>query len=147
MKKSLFILIFFLSSSLFGQEEDLKEIVTTHYISESDMIWNESQQDYIFIETEERYRSSSLWIINLRPNGTGHIKLEYLDDGTTYLLAVYSWKEEENIDDSNNLWIDFIKQEDGSKGKIYFQRITNEVMISVFLPEEKLMLTFDNIRS
>ena len=146
MKKILLTWTFFLTTSLFAQQGDIEVIIITHYTSESSMVWSESQQDYIYKETEERYRESCLWTIKLINDKTGQILIEYLDDGTKRLLDVYNWRKIE--DDDKGIRADFVVKLEGLKGTIIIQYTENsEEMLSIFLPEEELMLTFDNIKT
>ena len=146
MKKLLFLLTLILSVSLFGQQSDISGRIITHYIVVEDMVWNEYDESWDYTSNLERTKNSCSWLFELNNDGTGEVSMRDLEDNEEYLLIVYEYKMD-RVGENDGIIAQFVQQSDGQKGTIIIQKTPEaDHMISVFLPETKKYLTFDNMR-
>lgn len=144
MKKLLFTLAILCSTIGFGQVQTHSATIVTHYTTIETMVWSELNDEWVYIPNIKRHRRSSNWSITLKSDGSGIISMEDLKDGDNYYLEVYSWRAED-IKGKNGIVADFVQRIDGQKGTIIMQWENGMYGISVFLPQERAYLFFDNM--
>lgn len=146
MKKLLLFLAVILTTSLFAQRSDNEGRIITYYMETQSMVWSEYQQKNIYTVTSERSRHNCTWTFNLNNDGSGQVNMEDLETGDKYLLIIYDWKVD-MVGERDGIVGQFIQKIDGTKGTIIIQNNEyGEHMVSVFMPETELHLTFDNMR-
>jgi hypothetical protein len=144
MKKLLLTLTLLFSTTLFGQVQSHTANIVTHYVTIEDMVWSSMADEWVYVPKVARHRRSSNWSIQLSDNRTGLITMEDLKDGNNYYLEVYNWRAED-IKGKNGIVADFVQRVDGQKGTMILQWEDGKYGMSIFLPQEKTYLFFDNM--
>ena len=144
MKKLLLTLTLLFSTTLFGQVQSHTANIVTHYVTIDDMVWNNVNEEWIYLPKVERHRRSSNWSIKLNDNRTGLVTMEDLNDGDDYYLEIYNWKNED-IKGKNGIVAEFVQRVDGQKGTMILQWENGNYGMAIFLPQERVYLFFDNM--
>ena len=120
--------------------------VVTDKLQIDNMVWNETLQEHSFFDKEARRYSKVVWEFTLNNNHTGTVKITELEDGDKYGFNIHNWEFRKDAKDQNFIWIDAIQVSNSEKVTVLVS--ANELkqqLISVFMPESKLALFFDNM--
>lgn len=97
----------------------------------------------MFFDLNEREYDPCVWLSYFNDNGTGKIKMINVNNGETYQFSIYDYQMGEN-DNGPYLEIDAIQTTDSQKVTILVNEYSNGFkMVSVFLPDDKLVVFFD----
>ena len=120
--------------------------VVTDKMEINDMIWNPSLKEYFFFEKEARTYKKVVWEVTLNSNHTGAIRVTELKDGDKYGFNIYNWEFRQNDKGKDFIWIDAIQVSNSEKVTIMVDaNALKQQLISIFMPDSKVALFFDNM--
>lgn len=131
-------------TTLCAYGQDTYSHLTDHVKTER-MVWSESDNEYLFFDLEERHIDKCFWVFTFNKNRTGDIKMTNAESGDVYTFKIYNWEIRKNNDGREYIWIDVIQSNDSQKLTIIFTSYDTGKMISVFMPDDKLAVFFDNL--
>lgn len=111
-----------------------------------DMVWSQTDEEYLFFEKLERHYQKVVWEFTLNDNQTGTVKVTELGDGDKYGFNIYNWEVRTDAKGKDYAWMDAVQVSNSEKVTIMVS--TNSLkqqMVSVFMPASKLCLFFDNM--
>jgi len=94
---------------------------------------------------KERYRDANFWQFTFNDNNTGYVKMTNVSSEDFYEFTIYDWEIRENTNGDDYLWIDAIQKIDYKKVTIIVNTYPSGKLISVFMPDDKLAIFFDNL--
>jgi len=111
-----------------------------------DMIWSQSDQEFLYFSKVERHSQKVVWEFTLNDNRTGTVKVTELGDGDKYGFNIYNWEIRTDDKGKDYARMDVIQVSNSEKATIMVS--VNEVkqqLISIFMPDSKVCLFFDNL--
>jgi hypothetical protein len=143
MKKILGLI--FLLSSFFISAQNTFNVITDQ-LRIDNMIWNQSLEKFSYFEKEARHYNKVVWEFTLNNNHTGSIKVTELGDGDKYGFNIYNWEFRKNEQGQDFIWADVIQVSNSEKATIMVNsNQLKQQMVSVFMPDSRLVLFFDNM--
>jgi len=129
----------------YGQSSKQPNNLITHHSSVQRMIWSDVDDEYMFFDLKERYRDANFWQFTFNDNNTGYVKMTNVSSEDFYEFTIYDWEIRENTNGDDYLWIDAIQKIDYKKVTIIVNTYPSGKLISVFMPDDKLAIFFDNL--
>jgi hypothetical protein len=143
MKKILGLIL--LLSSFFISAQNTFNVITDQ-LRIDNMIWNQSLEEFSYFEKEARHYSKVVWEFTLNSNHTGSVKVTELGDGDKYGFNIYNWEFRKNEQGQDFIWADVIQVSNSEKATIMVNsNQLKQQMVSVFMPDSRLVLFFDNM--
>jgi hypothetical protein len=135
MKKLFTLIAILVAFNSFGQEI-LKWHKTTNYASTSDMVWSNSQNEYVFIDNKNYQASSGIWDITIDVDGENG----FVTSGTiTYRVNNITIKEQDGV---SMAVMDAFNERLGVPVMIIASTIDDKFKIAVYVEARKKVYYF-----
>ena len=135
MKKLFTLVALLVTFSSFGQEI-LKWHKVTNYASTSDMVWSNSQNEYVFIDNKNYQASSGIWDITIDVDGENG----FVTSGTiTYRVNNITIKEQDGV---SMAVMDAFNERLGVPVMIIASTIDDKFKIAVYVEARKKVYYF-----
>jgi hypothetical protein len=135
MKKLFTLIAILVAFTSFGQEI-LKWHKTTNYISTSDMVWSNSQNEYVFIDNKNYQVEDAIWDITIDvAEGNGFIT----SGAITYRINNVSIKEQDGV---SMVVMDTFNERLGVPVIVIASTIDNKFKIAVYVEARKKVYYF-----
>ena len=135
MKKLFTLIAILVAFTSFGQEI-LKWHKVTNYASTSDMVWSNSQNEYVFIDNKNYQASSGIWDITIDVDGENG----FVTSGTiTYRVNKITIKEQDGI---SMAVMDAFSERLGVPVMIIASTINDKFKIAVYVEARKKVYYF-----
>jgi hypothetical protein len=135
MKKLFTLIAILVAFTSFGQEI-LKWHKVTNYASTSDMVWSNSQNEYVFIDNKNYQASSGIWDITIDVDGENG----FVTSGTiTYRVNNITIKEQDGV---SMAVMDAFNERLGVPVMIIASTIDDKFKIAVYVEARKKVYYF-----
>lgn len=130
--------------SAYGQKPSNEpSVLITRNTSTQRMVWSEVDDEWMFFDLTERHPDNNVWLSYFNDNGSGYMKMIRVSNNEEFPFTIYDYEMREN-DRGEYLWIDALQTSDGQKVTILVQEYGEGIkMVSVFMPDSKVVLYFD----
>ena len=143
------ILAFVVAVTSFGAYAQTKADIVTKHRHMQTMVWSDTEGEYMFFDYNSIGREDfdAFWHFELKEVGTGNVKMTDIATEEYYLFSIYKWEIRTDKNGEQFIWIDFIEPKTSDRGTILVNDYPGEgKMISIFMPESKLAIFFDNLK-
>lgn len=143
--KKFYLSFVFLLISFISTAQNSYNIITDK-VRIDHMIWSDTDDKFLFFPKTERHFSKVIWEFTLNENSTGIAKVTELEDGDKYAFNIYNWEVKQDEHNRDYVWMDAIQTSNSEKVTIMVNsNDLKQQMISVFLPDSKVCIFFDNM--
>ena len=137
-----------LSAQSNGQVEgQINGRLITHHTEVQDMVWSKADEKFVYIVKQPRHPEHMLIESNMNViKETGRVVITSIADSKVYIFNVFGVEFKEGPE-YNVVTVECIEADSGNKCTIIYVKSINseQMVVSVMLPESELAVYFDNL--